>query len=40
MNGSYWRLIKILEFAPAKDIVTKIECLQWIEAPMPNRKQN
>lgn len=31
LDGTYWRLLKVLEFAPAKNQPTKIEVVQWVQ---------
>jgi len=31
IDGSYWRINKIIDFAPAKNELTKVEFIQWTE---------
>ena len=31
LDGSWWRINKISEYSPAKNIATKVELIQWIE---------
>ncbi|HAT63290.1 MAG TPA: hypothetical protein DCS66_01645, partial [Flavobacteriaceae bacterium] len=31
IDGSWWRLIKVIDFAPAKNETTKVELIQWID---------
>ena len=31
LDGSWWRINKISEYSPAKNIPTKVELIQWIE---------
>tara|TARA_R110002072_G_scaffold99075_1_gene218100 strand:+ start:3597 stop:6560 length:2964 start_codon:yes stop_codon:yes gene_type:complete len=30
INGSYWRINKVVDYAPLKNITTKVEFIQWI----------
>ncbi len=31
VDGTYWRINKIVDYSPIKNITTKVECVQWIE---------
>ena len=31
IDGTYWRINKIIDYSPVKNITTKVECVQWIE---------
>lgn len=40
VDGSYWKINKIVDFSPAKNELTKVELIQWTDiVPLPNRKQ-
>ena len=40
IDGSYWRVNKIIDYSPAKNELTKVEMVQWTEQiPLPNRKR-
>ena len=30
-DGSLWRINKIVDYSPAKNITTKVEVIQWFE---------
>ena len=39
IDGSYWRINKIIDYAPAKDELTKVEFVQWTEqVPIEKRR--
>ena len=41
IDGSYWRINKIIDFAPAKNELTKVEFMEWTDQyPIPTRKRN
>ena len=31
VDGTYWRINKIIDYSPIKNVTTKVECVQWIE---------
>ena len=31
VDGTYWRINKIIDYSPVKNVTTKVECVQWIE---------
>ncbi len=31
VDGTYWRINKIVDYSPIKNVTTKVECVQWIE---------
>lgn len=31
VDGTYWRINKIIDYSPVKNTTTKVECVQWIE---------
>ena len=31
LDGSWWRINKIVDFSPAKNETTKVELIQWVE---------
>jgi hypothetical protein len=40
IDGSYWRVNKIIDYSPAKNELTKVELVQWTEQiPLPDRKR-
>lgn len=40
VDGSYWRVNKIIDYSPAKNELTKVELVQWTEQiPLPDRKR-
>jgi hypothetical protein len=40
IDGSYWRVNKIIDYAPNKNELTKVELVQWTEQiPLPERKR-
>jgi len=40
IDGSYWRVNKIIDYSPAKNTLTKVELVQWTEQiPIPPKKR-
>ena len=31
LDGSMWRINRIVDFSPAKNVTTKVELIQWFE---------
>ncbi len=31
VDDTYWRINKIIDYSPIKNVTTKVECVQWIE---------